>query len=651
MEPIRAFVGHSFLESDKPLVDRFLTFLTSVREVHPHFSWEHAEHPEARGVDEKVLARFANKNLFIGICTPSERVINPEALRASRLTANKLVGEAGAFLWKTSDWVIQEIGLAVGRDMRIILLLEAGTRPPGALQGTLEYIQFELSAPERCFPKLLAMIGSLTPKVDGTPTETVARAPESEPEAPTSEWNQPRPDWKLRDYERAIFFAVLDDDAASEEKISTAFLTSPAGADEIDRRKWEAVIEYHKIGLDKNGNLTRLKELAEKSPAIGIVWANLGRAYRQLDEHLSAARAVDQAIAAETDPLYLIRFLGEGAVEYYKAGDHSQADSLLARMRGLADGGTERESEILAAELEFADAAGESQVYVACLERLLEIDPGDIDRRFSLAYKYADIKMDADALFHYLKIPRSARTQTSWNNLGVSYSEVGMPGRSVDAYREGERLGGTLAMANLAGKLTDAGFFEEAGEILATALKVEDHHKNVDTALATLKGAPEKEDKKLDEVFGKASRLSEYYRNFGRSLACPDVDITPSNWRGPQFQVAVARQHPKEIVFSGSYEVDRYGALAAALMGPGFLGSVDPGKDRYLIEYRGVTRGRTTTGKVTRTKQGEKPRSSLLGGTDQETTFLMWLSEDGNAIAVLERSSNAEPRLYSLTRM
>ena len=40
------------------------------------------------------------------------------------------VNEA-ALCWKTSDWVIQEIGLATGRGLELILLVEDGVRRPG----------------------------------------------------------------------------------------------------------------------------------------------------------------------------------------------------------------------------------------------------------------------------------------------------------------------------------------------------------------------------------------------------------------------------------------------------------------------------------------------------------------------------------------
>lgn len=81
MTPIQAFVGHSFTEDDEIVVSKFLKYLNQVSELHPNFSWVHAESAEPRVIDAKVLSLFDSKNLFIAICTKKERVIAPPALK------------------------------------------------------------------------------------------------------------------------------------------------------------------------------------------------------------------------------------------------------------------------------------------------------------------------------------------------------------------------------------------------------------------------------------------------------------------------------------------------------------------------------------------------------------------------------------------
>lgn len=135
-EPIRAFVGHSFTPEDANLVGVILKYLSGIAAINPSFSWEHAENPEPEVVDVKVLGLLADKNVFIGICTRKERVIQPTSLKRPWFFRSLLAAPAEDFQWKTSDWIIQEIGLAVGRGLKVVLLLETGVKTPGALQGS-----------------------------------------------------------------------------------------------------------------------------------------------------------------------------------------------------------------------------------------------------------------------------------------------------------------------------------------------------------------------------------------------------------------------------------------------------------------------------------------------------------------------------------
>jgi hypothetical protein len=209
MEQIRAFVGHSFTQDDEQVIQKVLNFPTTVSHTLPNFSWEHAQGPEPRGIDEKVLGLFSGKNLFIGICTRKERVV--AATEAPWWTPRgKVVANDRDLEWKTSDWIIQEIGLATGRDMHVILLVENGVRKPGGLQGALEYVPFSREAPEACFDSLLGMIAALVPR--STPaagTETaVAAAPVVEATSTPSkepDWAVPKPGWAFKEFEMAMF--------------------------------------------------------------------------------------------------------------------------------------------------------------------------------------------------------------------------------------------------------------------------------------------------------------------------------------------------------------------------------------------------------------------------------------------------------------
>ena len=162
MSGIKAFVGHSFTENDTEIVRYFLDLFDRISALGIGFSWEHAEGAEPKVLTEKVLELIEGKNLFIGICTAKETVVTNT--RKSRINKNDLVVEKKACFVKTSDWIIQEIGLAIGKNMKVMLLLEEGIRPPGGLQGNLEYIEFKKDSPEKAFLKILEMIKAINPK-------------------------------------------------------------------------------------------------------------------------------------------------------------------------------------------------------------------------------------------------------------------------------------------------------------------------------------------------------------------------------------------------------------------------------------------------------------------------------------------------------
>jgi hypothetical protein len=126
MVAINAFVAHSFTEDDEAVVGRFLKYFDQLSRSEINFSYVHAEAAEPKVLAEKVKLLLENRNVLIAICTKKERVISPNVLAKTVLPRGFLKAPENQFLWKTSDWIIQEIGLAIGRGLDLILLLEEG---------------------------------------------------------------------------------------------------------------------------------------------------------------------------------------------------------------------------------------------------------------------------------------------------------------------------------------------------------------------------------------------------------------------------------------------------------------------------------------------------------------------------------------------
>src|SRR6266487_468816 len=193
MVAINAFVAHSFTPDDEILVGKFLKYFEQLSKSELNFSYVHAEAAEPRVLAEKVKLLLANRNVLIAICTKKERVISPNVLVKTFMPRGFLKASENDFLWRTSDWIIQEIGLAIGRGLDLILLLEEGVQKPGGLQGDLEYIPFNREAPEQSFGKIIDMLSALSPKGRSAEAVTDPRSPVTDEEtaapAPSIEEN------------------------------------------------------------------------------------------------------------------------------------------------------------------------------------------------------------------------------------------------------------------------------------------------------------------------------------------------------------------------------------------------------------------------------------------------------------------------------
>ena len=186
MTEIRAFVGHSFEDGESPVVEAFLQYLTSLQKSISSFEWTSARDAEPKELAQKVLEIFSDCNAFIGICTCKERAISHSKLSKSFLLPNQLWGRTEEFEWKASDWVIQEIGMAIGRGIPLILLLENGCRKPGGMQGNVEFIPFDRSSPSDAFIPLMDMIRSLSPPPQALERAKAEAPPETSDEVPQS---------------------------------------------------------------------------------------------------------------------------------------------------------------------------------------------------------------------------------------------------------------------------------------------------------------------------------------------------------------------------------------------------------------------------------------------------------------------------------
>lgn len=655
MSQLKAFIGHSFTDDDEAVIRAFLKFFDQVKNMDIGFSWEHAEPAEPKELAEKVLRRIEDKNVFIGICTNKEAAIQPDKLRRGTLKKKILRAEEMHYSLKTSDWILQEIGLAIGRRMDLILLVEKDVRQPGGLQGNIEYITFERQTPEKAFGKVLEMIQSLLPKAKPIPfEETEIRVlPEEKAEIKeqADEMLQPAADWDRKKYQIALMRMIRSDNENGAQQITNAYFSSEEGQKPENKVSWEAGQEYIRIVFAKGGQLTKLVELARSHSQNSEVLKYLAMGYRQYDDHEKAAQQFEVAAEMARDANNKFEMYSDAVHSFSRAGRKEKAISITSKMKGIKPLVEDGEARLIKTLRELAEMENDKDLLFGLTERLLHLRPDDSESRFALAYNYSQAGQDDISLFHYLKIPYQERGAGTWNNLGVEFDRFDLVNNSVKAYRKSEELGETLAMSNLSQKLIKAGFLEEAEEICNRALKIANYHKNVSHAISSIKDLPEEEGKKEKEIVDKAKPLSEFYRDFGDAALKEDAPTHNGSWQGPDCKLRITIEG-NQFKAEGSYEQPNFGlGLRAYALGL-TTSSVLPKKTQYSIRYDGHVAGRTVKCTMQREKVGEpSTMSSLLGGANKGIDVLMILSESLKEIKVYEKGEGKEHRFYVITQI
>jgi hypothetical protein len=302
MTGIRAFVAHSFAESEKATIRIFVDHFNTLTKSNLGFTWDHAEDAEPSSLSKKVLEKIEGKNVFIGICTKKERILLPGAVSRDWL-GRSILNEAQTE-WKTSDWIIQEIGLAVGRNMNVIVFLEEGVRKPGGLFGDVEYIEFELSNPHPSFDKLLQMLSAIRQKETITPagiasvsaeTKSVSSGHGKEKATEPEEVIDPQPDWDQDKYDQMVMRAIfMMHDEERVQRIDAAYKASKLAEGE-NLAIWEARIEHLRLLADQNGDFEKIKSLSKKHPKNCKLLFYIGSGYLAFGEIVMAAHTFEEA--------------------------------------------------------------------------------------------------------------------------------------------------------------------------------------------------------------------------------------------------------------------------------------------------------------------------------------------------------------------
>ncbi len=645
MSEISAFVGHSFADEDKETIAVFLDFFNKVEDMNIGFSWDHAQPAEPKELSQKVLQKMENKNLFIGICTPRERVIDPAMLKGSVLRKKFLMAKPEAFSWKISDWILQEIGLAFGREMPIILIAEEGIRSLGGIQGDLEYIPFRRSEPEKTFPKILEMLKTVMPsKVKTTSkdiVETVEEKNETQgvPEPRDDRW-KPEKEWDPSDYEFALLHAIAGEDKEEEDKIYNKYLQTDFGRKESQQIEWQAKRLFFKHWFRKDDKLEELKALVRKYPTHSSAIYCLARVFTIYEQFDKASGYFQKAAELSSNDTEKIRMLCDAAVSLAKHGDKPGAFNTLDQAKDYISQIEVEGSRLLKAMSDVCKTFDEDDNFVAINEALLDQKPDDHERRFALALKYSELNENELAYYHYNILKDENPNEAVWNNLGVAASQLGLSYKSVKSYKESERLGGTLAMSNLAHKLMDAGFVPEASKVCERALKIENYDKQIGTAITRIKNIKDNQKELAREKLHSTKPVRSFFVRYAIASTRKMPIGVDGTWRGPNCDLNISIKEDR-LEARGSYEQEIPNLFTAILEK---TAQKKPSKKTINLIYYGEI-----FGMAVKFEKHIKDKFNIFSNSDDTSIKgLMIISEDLTTIEVYEKGKDV---IYKINKL
>ena len=257
MEQLKAFVGHSFNESDEKVNNIFLKYFDSLKNS-IGLTYEHAESAEARELSKKVREKMKGKNLFIGIFTAKDLRLPADKIRKGRFPGKKksFIEGDNVATSATSEWVIQESGYALGKGMNLLFLKEGGVTIYAGLQGDIEYVEFNRAKPTESFIKISESLGSIIKQLQREPTSEREEASPSEKETMEENENKREPEDSkerlkiekfLSDIQSLKTLLVEKRDIATAEKELARIIQDHKGTAFLDRVYWEAKFLIYKM--------------------------------------------------------------------------------------------------------------------------------------------------------------------------------------------------------------------------------------------------------------------------------------------------------------------------------------------------------------------------------------------------------------------
>ncbi|MEK7647025.1 MAG: hypothetical protein AAB378_01450 [Patescibacteria group bacterium] len=335
----------------------------------------------------------------------------------------------------------------------------------------------------------------------------------------------------LEEWRYEMMFAFLDKDKERAEKAYKKVLE--LDNDELSKKKNE--ILYLKLShtLGDTFAIPELKKYLNGKDTTYEANIALGFCYASSDDFENANLFFTKALETSDSDEDISLASTHYASSLYRNNEKDKSIEVLIKgLSRVKDNESRVKIYVELADIYEKEKDYENRAFV--IDKALELKPNDSDLLFKAGYSYSQSKYEELSLLHYKNARQiNPNNENVQNNLGVQYESLSMPIKSISSYKEAEKLNETLASANLAYRLMDAGFANEAMEKLNKAKIQNEPHPNVGAAISDLPKRKEKEEETEQRCEKTALEMRKFILGFTEAKfnEKDDIKSISGNWK------------------------------------------------------------------------------------------------------------------------
>lgn len=623
---LSAFVGRSFLEEDKKVWHDLRDILDSLKTM--GFEYEDGKEGQLRPISEKVRELILRHEIYIGVLTKRYPIWELPSSWHGRWMSP--LGSYTPKKWTTSEWVIEEVGFAIGKDLKILLLIEKGVNfPTTDLDGDTQWILFNrenLSASQTEINQIiLHLISQRVTSI--SESASVATSAPSDKEISVS-MQEPN----FVDQMKSLKECALSGNYTEAERIQGEMIKSLPDR-EFDGF-WNAFLLRVRACNSDTGAQTQLTQKCTTDPSDFNAVEQLASVYSSFKQFKQASQRLishlDNVLPQQRSTLAI-----SAATALCEDGKTSEAISLLLEQLQKEQDESVRVS-LYRAVARAAEKANNLDLEIAFLEKVVKLVPTDNEARFRLAYVYSN-NLAKQAAYHYKLVVEHSDWAGASNNLGVAYEALGYKANQYKSYeRVAERY--PLAKANLAQIYASAGIHSEASDLANAVLAIPSDDSDAKLAIDRARFALDEiaktertEKEAIDKIADDTKIDREFMSSYAEAYCLPPLVFDMGVYSTAYGEIVITREQDN---LKGSGEITKNIPRGLINMGMVSGNTQEPGVATHVLTLTAQLQGQAGTFEF-EISSSEKPRS-LLGGSSRTIKGLMYFQDSGSVIQFLE---------------